>query len=163
MPGIWEHEEESPLEVKFVEASKGKRIANLLIDYIAFLLAIVMISAVLGMINMDLILALENINGLVDRLVTMFFYASYYMIMESALRGRTIGKMITGTRCVTIHGEEPSLETFLKRSFLRIVPFEAFSFLGEQTGWHDRWSDTMVIDEKLSTFPSDAFEEEYEY
>ena len=60
--------------------------------------------------------------------------------------GQSIGKMITGTIVVTEDGQKPSFGQILGRSFARIVPFEPFSFLGnDASGWHDKWSETKVI------------------
>jgi hypothetical protein len=37
---------------------------------------------------------------------------------------------------------------------VRLVPFEQFSALGSPSyPWHDRWTKTIVIDEKLTTLP----------
>jgi uncharacterized RDD family membrane protein YckC len=72
----------------------------------------------------------------------------YYSIFEGIFKGRSIGKMICGTRAVTVDGEIMSFGTVLQRTFCRIVPFDALSFLGAiGNGWHDRWSDTMVVTE----------------
>lgn len=64
------------------------------------------------------------------------------------MKGRTIGKMITKTRTVTEDLKTPDFGVILTKSFCRVIPFEAFSFLGEKTtGWHDRFSKTRVIQE----------------
>lgn len=64
--------------------------------------------------------------------------------------GRTLAKYITGTKVISIDGEKPTFMQILGRTFSRIVPFDALSFLGEN-GWHDSWSDTRVIDIKKYT------------
>lgn len=51
--------------------------------------------------------------------------------METLTKGRSIGKFITGTQVVTLDGETPTANVFLKRSFCRIIPLNAFSFFGE--------------------------------
>jgi uncharacterized RDD family membrane protein YckC len=72
----------------------------------------------------------------------------YYMVFETLCNGRTIGKMICGTRAMTTEGEIMSAGTVMKRTLCRIVPFDGLSFLGAiGNGWHDRWSDTMVVTE----------------
>jgi uncharacterized RDD family membrane protein YckC len=72
----------------------------------------------------------------------------YYAFFEIVFKGRTVGKMLCGTRAVTVEGEIMSAGTVLARTFCRIVPFDAFSFLGALgAGWHDRWSNTMVVTE----------------
>ena len=57
---------------------------------------------------------------------------TYYFGME-AVFGKTVGKLITGTKVVSETGGRPSIGQFLGRSFVRLVPFEAFSFLGDST------------------------------
>jgi len=90
-------------------------------------------------------------NGLIGNLFVLFLFALYYLICEGLLKGKTLGKYITKTRAVNVDGSTMEMSTVVKRSFSRMVPFEQFSFFGsEPTGWHDRWSDTMVIDETKS-------------
>ena len=141
-------------EVKLVPASKGKRFANFLIDYIPvaiFAMVIFIIFDLIGIMSLDS-------DGLLDRLVGMLLYAVAYILMEGGLKGKTIGKYITKTRTVMTDGSEPDFNTLVKRSFSRIVPFEPFSFLGSaDDGWHDRWTDTIVIDEQKSTLPSQDY------
>jgi uncharacterized RDD family membrane protein YckC len=73
-----------------------------------------------------------------------FVWLGYYLLTEG-LYGRTLGKLITGTRVVTESGGRPSFGQIYKRTWLRAIPVEAFSFLGARPGWHDRWSKTRVI------------------
>lgn len=70
---------------------------------------------------------------------------SYYFVMELAFQ-RTVGKLVVGTRVVNLEGGRPTTGQVLGRSFIRMVPFEPFSFLSATpVGWHDRWSETRVI------------------
>ena len=67
------------------------------------------------------------------------------IIVEGAT-GRTLGKLVTGTRVVNAAGGTPSFKQILGRSLARFIPFEAFSFLGDDgRGWHDSIPDTYVI------------------
>lgn len=69
----------------------------------------------------------------------------YYGLFEGLLY-RTPGKMLTGTRVMTLDGDDPSGWQVLVRTLVRLVPFEAFSFFGGlNTGWHDRWSGTCIV------------------
>jgi uncharacterized RDD family membrane protein YckC len=78
---------------------------------------------------------------------------AYYTVCEG-LWGRTLGKLATGTRAVMISGAPLSWNVALQRSLLRLVPFEAFSFLGSRaSGWHDRWTSTCVIDLRAVPVP----------
>lgn len=105
------------------------------------------VSAIDSLLN-----SFENVNGLVDRLVTGTVLAICYFATETLLKGRSFGKYVTKTKVVLEDGSSPSLVHYLKRSFSRIIPFEAFSFLGaEGRGWHDTISKTYVVDiEKLN-------------
>jgi uncharacterized RDD family membrane protein YckC len=133
-------------ELHFTKASKGKRFVNFLTDYIiatAIAVLLFILTDVLGLYFVS--------NGLIGNLFVLFLFALYYLICEGLLKGKTLGKYITKTRAVNVDGSTMEMSTVVKRSFSRMVPFEQFSFFGsEPTGWHDRWSDTMVIDETKS-------------
>ncbi len=137
-----------------VPASKEKRFANLMIDYF---FAIIFSMALFIILDLFSIHSMQEESPFMDRIWGMFCYALFYSIVEGGLRGKTIGKYITQTKVVNIDGSEPDLNTLIKRSFCRIVPFEQFSFLGDDpSGWHDKWTDTMVIDEQLSNAPAQS-------
>ena len=162
MPGIWEHDEMQSGEIEFVKASKTKRFVNFVIDYIVLLFVVTFFFGVMAFMGDTWFESTAKYaEGFMGRLLMTLFYGIFYLLIETSLRGKSIGKIVTGTRVVTLKGEEPQFEDFLKRSFSRIVPFEPLSYLGERDGWHDRWSDTMVIDEKLSSWPEDHVEYEY--
>jgi len=70
---------------------------------------------------------------------------AYYVAFEAAF-ARTPGKFVCGTIVIDERGGPPSFKQVLGRTLARFVPFEAFSFFGEQpTGWHDTWSRTRVV------------------
>lgn len=135
------------------KADKGLRFVNLLIDLIFFFLVVFGLGFVAGIIlyfinpYSTFFEDLENLNPFLDRILTSILLALYYFAIETLTKGRSIGKYITGTQVVTLWGEIPSKETFLKRSFCRIIPFETFSFLGEN-GWHDSIPKTAVVVKK---------------
>lgn len=140
-----------------LHASKGNRFANYIIDLIVFLaigygLFFLIIYLCYTFLDdttpVDTFLDdLENINGLVDRLVTGTILALCYFTTETLLKGRSIGKFVTKTIVIKEDGSTPNTIDYLKRSFSRIIPFEAFSFLGaEGRGWHDTISKTYVVD-----------------
>jgi len=64
-------------------------------------------------------------------------------VCEKAFKGRTLGKVISGTRAIRNDGGELTLKDALLRSLSRLVPFEVFSGFG--TPWHDSWTNTQVI------------------
>lgn len=119
-------------------ASNGQRLATLLIDYLGMTLCSGLVGFVLGMLGGPELAPLGSLLGF----VVMF---GYYAGFEAAF-GKTPGKMIVGTRVVTTTGGEPSFGQCLGRTFARCVPFEPFSFFGDDAvGWHDRWTSTRVI------------------
>jgi len=140
-------------DVKLVAASKGKRFTNFFVDYIVFLVLVVVASGAMyatGIWDIDN----PGSNGLVERFIGLIFYGLYYTVLETALKGKSLGKYLTKTKVVTNDGTTPDFNSILTRSFSRAVPFEAFSFLGSSLqGWHDKWSDTLVVDEQLSELP----------
>lgn len=52
--------------------------------------------------------------------------------------------MITQTSVLSIDGTKPGLKQIFLRNIIREIPFDNFSFLGEN-GWHDRRTDTRVV------------------
>ena len=77
--------------------------------------------------------------------VALLLYPFFYTVCEHFWQ-KTPGKFLT--KCVVIDewGNKPDLKTIILRSFIRLVPFEAFScFDSHSYGWHDRWSNTWVV------------------
>ena len=134
---------------------KGVRFANFIIDRIVSYVIAMLLGVVLALVNMEL---LESISDFADTMITLLIYILYYIVMEYQFQ-TTIGKLITGTVVVDKEGNKPTLKAIVGRSFSRIVPFEAFSFLGsEATGWHDTWSKTRVVKKSSlkNNFSSDS-------
>jgi uncharacterized RDD family membrane protein YckC len=71
----------------------------------------------------------------------------YYCGFET-VTGKSPAKWLTQTRVITLDGVRPPFGAVLKRSIIRLIPFEPFSFLGSGRGWHDRWSGTRVVYER---------------
>ncbi len=125
-------------------ASGGTRFGNLIIDQIVFgvlvssLLNYLMYGGILGQArSLD-----ETINNLI---LNYLLYVAYYIVMEASF-GKTVGKMVTGTEVISADGGKPTFGQIVGRSFARLIPFEAFSFLGEKAiGWHDSLSKTLVV------------------
>jgi uncharacterized RDD family membrane protein YckC len=121
-------------------ASNGKRFLNLLIDTVVYYVLAIVVGVILGLTgNVDVATGpiTSNIIGLAIMIV-------YYVIMEATI-GATVGKLVTQTQVVTESGERPSLGQIVGRSFARLIPFEAFSFLGGNPGWHDTLASTFVV------------------
>ncbi|MEO6719026.1 MAG: RDD family protein [Ferruginibacter sp.] len=139
---------------QMVHATTGQRFLNYLIDNILMNYGLgyftgTIIGVILAAISPDF-LAETQIAGnywsiiLLSLAIGYFNYLIYYTLCEKLLRGRTIGKLITGTRAVRADGSELTLKDAILRSVCRIVPFEQFSAFGGHP-WHDRWTNTIVI------------------
>ena len=124
-------------------ATQGQRFLNLLLDFVGCVVWSIMLGLVLGVVAPDVLLDEESIFMKTFGWTAML---SYYILLES-FTGRTLGKLITGTRVVRRDdGGRPRLLQVIGRSFARFVPFEAFSCLDTPPdGWHDRWSGTRVV------------------
>ncbi|MFT5848845.1 RDD family protein [Psychroserpens sp.] len=136
-----------------VLASKGIRFANFIIDYIGVLIiggltgvAIGIISELTGSYTIYEALILND-NVVIDYVFGYFLWLIYYTPLETLTKGRTLGKYITKTKVVLYDGSEPTFNEILVRSLCRLIPFEQFSFFGEDgKGWHDSISKTYVVD-----------------
>lgn len=135
-----------PLYLTFDLANGGLRFANYIIDLIAIIIlnliwgfTIGLILGILALSFIDKLLANERFfNFVIGILNTMIFYTIF-----EGLFGKTPGKLITKTKVVDENGKKPDIGTIMLRSLCRLIPFEAFSFLGsEARGWHDTISKT---------------------
>lgn len=124
-------------------ASMGKRFLNYFIDSILLYISTFFWGILLVLIGMESIL-----DGLAGILTSLGMFFVYYAFTEG-LTGRSPAKFITNTDVVTETGEKPDTATLMKRSLCRLIPFDALSYLHKNPiGWHDQFSDTMVIDLK---------------
>ena len=126
-------------------ASRGRRFLNFLIDYFGFILFSMVVGALVGFAYPPAIYALQDAGTLVNYVVGIPLMTLYYVSQE-ALFGRTLGKLVTGTRVVSAVGGTATFAQLLGRTFARFIPFEPFSFFGsDAVGWHDSLSNTRVI------------------
>lgn len=124
-------------------AQKKLRLANFVFDWFFALIFTFLAAVFLSFIGFGA--WLDNIGKFEERLVGIALYVLYYLTFEAAF-GWTFAKLITKTRVVDASGAKPKFIKVLGRSLARIVPFEPFSFLGENpVGWHDKWSGTRVV------------------
>ncbi len=140
-------------ESVIVPASTGKRFANYIIDIIVFYVLIFVIVFVLALLNMPIFNESESSGfDIISNIIALLLYGIYMFAVEALFKGKSLGKLITGTRAVNLDGSRISTTTALGRGFSRAVPFDTFSALGSPSNpWHDKWNNTTVMDEKLST------------
>lgn len=129
-----------------------KRLLNLVIDIVVVLCIIFIIgvfSGLLALVGYDgLMNWFTEMSGMTDRLFTTAVMVTYLFTMEFFTQ-RTVGKFITGTMVVLEDGSKPTLKSILTRALCRIIWLEAISFIASvPRGWHDRMSDSYVVDVK---------------
>jgi uncharacterized RDD family membrane protein YckC len=123
-------------------ASRGRRFANLLIDTLCYYALTMVVGVGIALVDASF---LEHMSTVGEYLFGTGLMLVYYLPSE-ALFGRTVGKLVTRTRVVSQSGGPPDFLQVLRRTLIRFVPFEAFTFLSERSvGLHDRWSETRVV------------------
>lgn len=135
--------------VKSVKA--GPRFGHFIIDTICFQILSYLVNYIFAMSTVDHSNRISITIAFISLNVNLLLYPCYYFIFE-AIWQKTPGKFLTRCSVVNEYGQKPELTTIAARSLIRLVPFEAFSCLGDNYshGWHDRWTKTWVIpDEEL--------------
>jgi uncharacterized RDD family membrane protein YckC len=128
----------SEFDPRLYMASAGQRFANYFLDLVFYYILIYLLSEVVS--NVEVLGPIQ--------IVFIPLHFLYFFVFEATL-GKTPAKFITRTRVVNREGNLPATVSIAGRSISRFVPFDAFSFLGTfARGWHDRWSNTWVIDER---------------
>ncbi len=145
------------VEYTLYQANGGKRFVNYLID------RIIVYCIYRWVLFKALVVVLTQIYVYTESRVLLYIlaYSMYATIsalwlasFEALCKGKTPGKWITATRAVNQDGTPISSKTAFLRSLSRLVPLEAFSALGSPSfPWHDSWTKTYVIDERLSSLP----------
>jgi uncharacterized RDD family membrane protein YckC len=130
-------------------ASKGQRLLNFIIDLFIIYVIEISIGTTIILIG-DLtkndtasnwVSSLSVVESFFFGLVILFFY---YLITEMYF-SRTFGKYFTKTIVVKHEGSRPNMKSIIVRTLSRLIPFEPFSFLTAERGWHDTLSVTYVV------------------
>jgi uncharacterized RDD family membrane protein YckC len=134
-------------------AETGKRFLNYLIDVVAFYAIFFVVGLILAISSPAIAESLAETDtdsfALLDQLFTLAVYGLYMSAVEAIFKGKSLGKLITKTRAVNLDGTRISTGTAFARGFSRAVPFCVFSAFGSPCNpWQDKWTNTMVIDEK---------------
>jgi hypothetical protein len=133
-----------------IETSKKMRFINLVFD---FILIFYFTQTVLSIFEQAIYLLKDKqefkrfeVNTFGITIIFVRFI--YYWFFESTL-GYSPAKFITQSRVASNDLFMPSVSKVFIRTISRLIPFEGISFLGK-TGWHDRFSKTLVLKEKNS-------------
>ena len=127
------------------EATNWQRLLHLLLDtfFCLGLLSFTAFDVFKALLMKVNLIAGEKASLFLFYLIISFIY---YLFFEYFF-GSTPAKMLTELRVVNEKGEKASLKSLAIRSVARRIPFDSISFFTAQ-GWHDRLSETKVIQEK---------------
>lgn len=137
------------------EASSGRRFANYLIDTVFCIVFSYSVGSALGLIMFDVpglypaftwIIEHGKLGEIIFGSLVMLLY---YIFFESFFE-ITPAKIITKTKVVASNGSKAPFLNIIGRTFVRLLPFESFSFFGSGRGFHDRFSGTKVIEDSSS-------------
>lgn len=129
-------------------ASAARRFWTYVVDLIVIWIGLITLQIMYGIAFG--IAALEALNGPKWWGICIVFYFIYYVTFE-VVSGRTLGKLLTGTRVVTTNGLALSIPTAIVRTLCRFLPFEPMSFSLGETWWHDSLSRTRVVHSRSAT------------
>lgn len=131
-------------------ASKGQRLINFIIDlvvqYVVWISVGTTIAIFADVANSFYLKNWISNMGAVERGLSFVIIVVLYYYLTELYFSRTIAKFLTQTFVIMKDGSKPNYRTILKRTLCRLIPFEAFSFLGGIAGgWHDSMSQTYVV------------------
>lgn len=130
-------------------ASKGQRLLNFIIDLLIIYVIEISVGTTIILIG-DLtqsatasnwVSSLSVVESFFFGLVILFFY---YLTTEMYF-SKTFGKYFTKTMVVEHDGSRPNMKSVIIRTLSRLIPFEPFSFITANRGWHDTLSVTYVV------------------
>ena len=133
-----------PSVAAIVPAERWRRFVNLLVDYFGFVALAFVVGMVIGVVGgMTAVNAMQHVGV---QYLFGFTIMLVYLVPLELYFGRTLGKLVTGTRVVNESGEAPTFSQVFWRSMCRFIPFEAFSFFtSDARGWHDSIPKTYVV------------------
>lgn len=135
------------IDYDYCRAGSSLRLANYVIDMIFFYLLMFTMGIIIGIFKPEVLDIIDN--GLMARLISLIFYGVIMSFIEAMFNGKSIGKLITGTKAINLDGSDISFGKAFSRNMIRAIPFNALSAFGTPCNpWHDKWSDTMVVEDK---------------
>jgi uncharacterized RDD family membrane protein YckC len=123
-------------------ATTGQRLMTFILDMLFYYIAGFVVLAIL-----DRFLPGERLASRQDYVFGVVLFILYYTLQE-AFWGRTLGKVIAGTKVVKEDGSRISFVQALVRTLFRFIFIEFISFFGghgRPVGWHDRIARTKVV------------------
>lgn len=131
------------------DAKVELRFLNYIIDLISFY-AIVIAGVVLVALTAyggEVFEMIARLSDFSDFVLLHVFYGFYMLVVEGVFKGKTLGKLITGTRVVHQYTDTFSWRDAFRRGVMRMIPLEYFTAC-VGSPFHDQWTETRVIKEK---------------
>jgi uncharacterized RDD family membrane protein YckC len=122
-----------------VQADKGARAGNFIIDILVLLVIIVLFTYLIWFVYPDIT---DTDSAAFDVLASTTFFL-YYFLSEFFF-GKTVGKILTKTIVLDKNGNKPKTFNLVVRSLVRLIPVESITFLFG-LGFHDLVSGTVVV------------------
>ncbi len=123
-------------------ADRSSRLSNHIVDWLSFCFLIFIQVMVLSEVG-----ALPEEGSSLMVIWFFIFYVLFHAVFEY-FYGKTPGKFLSKTRVIKEDGSKPSLLIILWRSFARLIPFDAITYLFTNRGLHDAISGTLVVCDK---------------
>ena len=147
---VYEHSILDGQDSSLIQADSKQRLLNWLIDIVFFYCCVFIFMFVKSLITQAAPIA-PGTSPMALRILSIICFLIFNSVIETLSGGKSLGKLITGTRAVNEDGSRLDGTAAFLRSLFRVIPFEPLSALGKPPRpWHDRWSNTYVINEKLS-------------
>ena len=146
-------------DVTLLQAGASLRFTNYLVDHLLLYLFIRFVgtpvfAAFFGFIGFYVESTLSA--WLIWLGIRLFVSCVFYTCFECFAKGKTPGKLVTGTRTVKEDGHRLDFKTTLLRTLCRMVPIDVFTAFGDPSyPWHDRWSKTVVVVDRYSLLPAE--------
>ena len=127
----------------YLLASKQKRFLNFIVDAV---IKLIIVRLTITFLNISEISKGIDSLDMIERYLFWNVISFVYYGMTEIFLSRSPAKYFTKTIVVMEDGSRPGLITIQMRTLLRILPFEALSFLrGRALGMHDKNSGTFVV------------------
>lgn len=131
------------------DATIKLRFVNYIIDLLSFYAIIITLILLVALTayGSRVFQVIENLDELSDFVLLHVLYGLYMLVIEGVFKGKTLGKLITGTRVVHQGTTSFSWRDAFRRGCMRMIPLEYVTgCVGSP--FHDQWTETRVIKER---------------
>jgi len=122
-----------------IRATTATRFAHGLIDSVLFSFFFILLISIVASFRLS-----GTGNGVASWTILLVWIFLYFGFMEFHFQ-KTFAKMMTGTKVLMVDGTKPRLNDILMRTVSRLIPFDNLSFLFAKSGFHDKFSNTIVV------------------